>query len=177
MPRVSSCGEASGAGKTLTLNCLAGFSRPDSGRILAGEDLFFDAATHVHIAPQRRRCGYIFQDHALFPHMTVMQNLRFAAAVAQSRSKLKVKELLDAFELGSLANRKPAQLSGGQKQRAALARAMVSEPRLLLLDEPTQGLDARLKRSFFEVAENHPPAIGGAYRAGHPRPRRVLRGW
>ena len=150
---------ASGAGKTLTLNCLAGFTRPDSGRILAGEDLFFDAATGVHVPPQKRGCGYIFQDHALFPHMTVLQNLRFASAVARHRtqSKLsqpKTKELLEAFELGELANRKPAQLSGGQKQRAALARAMASEPRLLLLDEPTQGLDARLKRSFFELLHN-----------------------
>jgi molybdate transport system ATP-binding protein len=150
---------ASGAGKTLTLNCLAGFSRPDSGRILAGDDLFFDAATRVHVAPQKRACGYIFQDHALFPHMTVLQNLRFAANVARHRtrpkvSKPKMKELLEAFELGELANRKPAELSGGQKQRAALARAMASEPRLLLLDEPTQGLDARLKRSFFELLHN-----------------------
>jgi molybdate transport system ATP-binding protein len=142
---------ASGAGKTLTLNCLAGFSRPDAGRILVGEDLFFDAATHVHVPPQKRSCGYIFQDHALFPHMTVLQNLRFAASVARQKSKPKLKELLEAFELGDMANRKPAQLSGGQRQRAALARAMVNEPRLLLLDEPTQGLDARLKRSFFQL--------------------------
>jgi molybdate transport system ATP-binding protein len=144
---------ASGAGKTLTLNCLAGFSHPDSGRILLGDDLFYDAATRVHIPPQKRGCGYIFQDHALFPHMTVLENLRFAANVARHRTKPKLKELLDAFELGDLAHRKPAQLSGGQKQRAALARAMVSEPRLLLLDEPTQGLDSRLKRSFFEVLQ------------------------
>ena len=142
---------ASGAGKTLTLQCLAGFSRPESGRIVAGEDLYFDAATRVHVAPRKRRCGYIFQDHALFPHMTVMQNLRFAAAVGPKRAKPKLKDFLDAFELGDLANRKPAQLSGGQQQRAALARAMVSEPNLLLLDEPTQGLDARLKRGFFQL--------------------------
>lgn len=142
---------ASGAGKTQTLNCIAGFSKPDSGRILAGDELYFDAATNVHVPPQKRRCGYIFQDHALFPHMTVMQNLRFAARVGARGSRAKVKELVEAFELGELVNRKPAQLSGGQQQRAALARAMVSNPQTLLLDEPTQGLDARLKRNFFEL--------------------------
>lgn len=143
---------ASGAGKTLTLNCLAGFSRPDSGRILAGDDLYFDAATNVHLPPQKRRCGYIFQDHALFPHMTVLQNLRFAADVGRPRAtSSKIEDLLEAFELEDMAHRKPAQLSGGQQQRAALARALVCEPQLLLLDEPTQGLDSRLKRSFFEL--------------------------
>jgi molybdate transport system ATP-binding protein len=146
---------ASGAGKTLTLNCLAGFSQPDAGRILAGDDLLFDAATGVHLPPQRRRCGYIFQEHALFPHMSVLENLRFAANVSgrrsQSKAKDKAKDLLDAFELRDLANRRPAQLSGGQQQRAALARAMITDPRLLLLDEPTQGLDARLRSSFFEL--------------------------
>ncbi len=142
---------ASGAGKTLTLNCLAGFSRPDSGRILLGEELYFDGATKVHVPPQNRRCGYIFQDHALFPHMTVIENLRFAASVANHPPKGKLKELVEAFELGELTHRKPAQLSGGQQQRAALARAMLRNPHTLLLDEPTQGLDARLKRNFFEL--------------------------
>lgn len=142
---------ASGAGKTMTLNCLAGFARPDSGRILAGDDLFFDAATRVHVPPQKRRCGYIFQDHALFPHMTVMENLTFAAGVSRQRSKAAIKQLVEAFELGEMVTRKPAQLSGGQQQRAALARAMVAQPRMLLLDEPTQGLDSRLKQSFFEI--------------------------
>ena len=142
---------ASGAGKTLTLNCLAGFARPDSGRIVASEDLFFDAAAKVHLPPRKRRCGYIFQDHALFPHMTVGENLRFAASVASRQRRLNRAELLNAFELSDLVNRKPAQLSGGQKQRAALARALATEPKLLLLDEPTRGLDARLKRSFFDL--------------------------
>lgn len=145
---------ASGAGKTLTLNCLAGFAKPDSGRILVGDDLFFDAATGVHVPPRQRRCGYIFQDHALFPHMTVQQNLRFAADVAPQRPVQKLNHLLEAFEIGDLAHRKPAQLSGGQKQRAALARALVSEPRLLLLDEPTQGLDTRLKRNFHSLLQD-----------------------
>jgi molybdate transport system ATP-binding protein len=156
-PDITVVSGASGAGKTLLLNCLAGFTRPDEGRILVNDELLFDAATHIHLSPQQRRCGYIFQDHALFPHMTVRDNLRFAASTAAPARRRalnrhrRVQELLDAFELGDLAARKPAQLSGGQKQRAALARILVSEPRLLLLDEPTRGLDARLRRAFYEV--------------------------
>jgi molybdate transport system ATP-binding protein len=146
---------ASGAGKTLALNCLGGFSKPDEGRILVNDELYFDAATRVNLPPQARRCGYMFQDHALFPHMTVRENLKFAAASARHSSKLnkhrRMIELLEAFELGDLAGRKPAQLSGGQKQRAALARMLVSDPRVLLLDEPTRGLDARLKQAFYQV--------------------------
>ncbi len=147
----------SGSGKTLTLNCLGGFARPDEGRILINDHLYFDATANVHLSPQRRRCGYIFQDHALFPHMTVRDNLRFAASAAPSEKnrglnrRRRINELIDSFELGDLAARKPGQLSGGQKQRAALARVLVSEPRLLLLDEPTRGLDARLRRSFYNV--------------------------
>lgn len=148
---------SSGAGKTLTLNCLAGFARPDEGRILVRDEIYFDAATRVHIPPQRRRVGYIFQDHALFPHMTVRENLQFAASVAAGRKKRglqrnrRVNELLELFKLTELAQRTPAQLSGGQKQRAALARVLTGEPRLLLLDEPTRGLDARLRSTFYEV--------------------------
>ena len=146
---------SSGAGKTLTLSCLGGFTRADEGRILIDDQLYFDAATHLHLPPQKRRCGYIFQDHALFPHMTVRDNLRFAAASSHGHQRLqrhrRIQELIDAFELGDLAGRKPAQLSGGQKQRAALARILVSEPRMLLLDEPTRGLDARLRQTFYEV--------------------------
>jgi molybdate transport system ATP-binding protein len=148
---------SSGAGKTLTLNCLAGFARPDEGRILVRDELYFDAATNVHLPPQRRRCGYIFQDHALFPHMTVKENIAFAVSVAPIENgrglhrRRRVGELLNLFELGDLAGRKPAQLSGGQKQRAALARVMAGEPRLLLLDEPTRGLDTRLRDAFYDA--------------------------
>ncbi len=145
----------SGAGKTLLLNCLGGFLRPDEGRITVHDELHFDAATGIHLPPEQRRCGYIFQDHALFPHMTVRQNVRFAASSAKQASRRnqhkRVNELLEAFDVGDLAERKPAQLSGGQKQRAALARILASEPRLLLLDEPSRGLDARLRENFYEL--------------------------
>jgi molybdate transport system ATP-binding protein len=150
----------SGAGKTLILNCLGGFARPDEGRILVNDHLFFDAAAHVHLPPRERRCGYIFQDHALFPHMTVRQNLRFAAGSraftkTSTSGRLnrhrRINDLLEAFELTDLAGRKPMQLSGGQKQRAALARTLVNEPHLLLLDEPARGLDPRLREGFYDV--------------------------
>lgn len=147
---------ASGSGKTMFLNCLAGFLRPDEGRILVRDQLYFDAQANVHLRPERRRCGYIFQDHALFPHMTVRQNLRFAASLPGSGAsrlnlRRRVQELLESFELADLADRKPLQLSGGQSQRAALARILVREPRVLLLDEPSRGLDASLRNSFYRL--------------------------
>jgi len=144
----------SGSGKTLFLNCVAGFVRPDRGRILIASDILFDAATKVHLRPERRRCGYIFQDHALFPHMTVRENLRFATSLHGSRRlnrHRRINELLEAFDLAALSDRKPAQLSGGQKQRAALARVLITEPRVLLLDEPSRGLDEALRRTFWEL--------------------------
>lgn len=141
----------SGAGKTLTLNCIAGFIHPDDGRILVSDQIYFDAASNLHLPPQKRRCGYVFQDHALFPHMTVRENLRFAAGSGSLNRHRRINDLLEAFELSELGNRKPSQLSGGQKQRAALARSLVNDPRALLLDEPTRGLDSRLKQNFYEV--------------------------
>ncbi len=102
---------ASGAGKTLALNCLGGFSTPNEGRILINDELYFDGATGVNLRPRDRRCGYMFQDHALFPHMTIRNNLKFAVAAARHNSRLdkhrRMNDLLEAFELGELANRKP----------------------------------------------------------------------
>jgi molybdate transport system ATP-binding protein len=146
----------SGSGKTLTLNCVAGFARPDAGRILVNDRLYFDASSGVHLQPQFRRCGYVFQDHALFPHMTIRENLQFSASASRPRipvltQRRRINDLLDAFELADLAARKPAQLSGGQKQRAALARILMSEPQAILLDEPTRGLDERLRQSFYSI--------------------------
>ncbi len=146
----------SGSGKTMLLDCMCGFVRPDEGRILVHDELYFDAATHVHLRPELRRCGYIFQDHALFPHMTVRENLQFAASIVAARGgrlqvRRRVNELLETFDLTTLDARKPAHLSGGQKQRAALARILLTEPRLLLLDEPSRGLDSYLRQTLYAL--------------------------
>ncbi|MEO8661768.1 MAG: ABC transporter ATP-binding protein [Bryobacteraceae bacterium] len=143
---------SSGSGKTLTLDCIAGFIQPDEGRILLDDVILFDAASNVHLKPQARRCGYVFQNYALFPHMTLRENLMFAA---QNRPRLerhrRVNEMLETFGLTDMAGRKPAELSGGQKQRCSIARALVVEPKLLLLDEPAQGLDAPLRSQLYEI--------------------------
>jgi molybdate transport system ATP-binding protein len=141
----------SGSGKTLTLECIAGFIRPDEGRILLDDVILFDGVANVHLRPQSRRCGYVFQNYALFPHMTLRQNLIFAAQrIPRLNRHRKVNEMLDRFQLADVAGRRPGELSGGQKQRCSIARALIVEPRLLLLDEPAQGLDAPLRAQLYE---------------------------
>lgn len=156
---------ASGAGKTLTLDSIAGFVRPDEGRILLDDQILFDAAARVHLPPRMRHCGYVFQNYALFPHMTLRQNLEFAAERAPRLGRhRKVSEMLERFHLAEAAGRRPYQLSGGQKQRCSIARALIGEPRILLLDEPGRGLDAPLRADFYallrEVRQDfHTPAL------------------
>jgi len=147
----------SGAGKTMTLEAIAGFVRPDEGRMLLDDEILFDAASGVDLPPQLRHCGYVFQNYALFPHMTLRQNLAFAASCSR-REHLprlerhrKVNEMLDRFHLADVAGRRPREVSGGQKQRCSIARALIGSPRLLLLDEPARGLDATLRTQLYEV--------------------------
>jgi molybdate transport system ATP-binding protein len=136
----------SGAGKTLTLDAIAGFVNPTAGRILLNGRILFDAEARVSIPPQRRGCGYVFQNYALFPHMTLRQNLAFAAhRLPRLERHRRIAELLDRFALTDLAGRFPGELSGGQKQRGSIARALIAEPGILLLDEPGRGLDAALR--------------------------------
>jgi molybdate transport system ATP-binding protein len=142
----------SGAGKTLTLDAIAGFVRPGEGRIILDDQILFDAAAGVHLPPQARRCGYVFQNYALFPHLTLRQNLAFAA---ERRPRLerhrKVNEMLERFHLAEVAGRRPRELSGGQRQRCSIARALLGAPKLLLLDEPARGLDAPLRAELYTV--------------------------
>ncbi|HLJ16630.1 MAG TPA: ATP-binding cassette domain-containing protein [Bryobacteraceae bacterium] len=143
---------SSGAGKTLTLDCIAGFVRPDEGRILLDDEILFDAATEVHVPPRARHCGYVFQNYALFPHMTLRKNLEFAAERRPRLERHKqVTRMLEQFHLTEVAGRRPHELSGGQKQRCSIARALIGAPKLLLLDEPARGLDAPLRAELYTV--------------------------
>lgn len=130
----------SGAGKTTTLRMLAGLSKPDEGHLRVGNETWFDSIHGVNVPPQHRRIGFVFQDYALFPNMSVRRNLAYAGH--GTADKEKINAILDQMDLGHLAERKPHTLSGGQKQRVALARALMRNPKLLLLDEPLSALDS-----------------------------------
>ncbi|HEY2994194.1 MAG TPA: ABC transporter ATP-binding protein [Methylomirabilota bacterium] len=133
----------SGAGKTLTLQCLAGLIRPDSGRIVLGDRVFFDSTRGIDLPPQQRRIGYVFQGYALFPHLTVADNVGFGLRKApRAERQARVVRVLARLGLTGLERRYPRELSGGERQRVALGRALAIEPALLLLDEPLSALDA-----------------------------------
>ena len=138
----------SGCGKTTTLNCIAGLEHPDQGLIRVGDFVMTDSARQFSLQPEERGLGMVFQSYALWPHMTVFDNVAFGlriAKVERSAIKQRVAAILDLVGLGEMSNRYPFQLSGGQQQRVALARAVVTEPRLLLLDEPLSNLDAKVR--------------------------------
>ncbi|MER1966005.1 ATP-binding cassette domain-containing protein [Castellaniella sp. GW247-6E4] len=141
----------SGAGKSLTMQAIAGLLRPDEGRIEAGGRVLFDSARGIDVPPRARRLAYLFQDYALFPHLTVRQNIGFGLTRGwfnrHGRRPLPAaaQRWVEAFRLESLLDHYPAQLSGGQRQRVALARALSTNPGLMLLDEPLSALDADLR--------------------------------
>jgi molybdate transport system ATP-binding protein len=141
----------SGAGKSTLLDCLSGLVRPDAGRIVVGERVLFDGARRIDIPAQKRRIAYVFQSLALFPHLSVEENIEYGLRDIPDRDRRRsIEEILQAFGIENLRRRKPAQISGGEKQRTALARSLVTEPCLLLLDEPLTGLDAELKSAIVE---------------------------
>ncbi|ECL2232664.1 sulfate/molybdate ABC transporter ATP-binding protein [Campylobacter jejuni] len=134
----------SGAGKTTLLKIIAGLIKPEFGRIEVGDELWFDTQKNVNLAIQKRKIGFVFQNYALFPNMSVKENISYAAT-----SKQKAEELLSLMNLENLAKIYPKNLSGGQAQRVALARALAREPQILLLDEPLSALDFKM-RSFLQ---------------------------
>ena len=142
---------ASGCGKSMTLKCIAGIETPDSGEIVLNGRTLYDSVKKINLPPQLRRAGYLFQNYALFPNMTVAENILFAA-VGDKISKLK--ENLSRFQLDGLENAYPSELSGGQQQRVAFARVLTSHAEILLLDEPFSALDSYLKWQLeLELAE------------------------
>jgi molybdate transport system ATP-binding protein len=138
----------SGSGKSVTLQCIAGLLKPDEGRIEIGERVLFDSVAGINLRPQQRNVGFVFQDYALFPHLTVQENIAFGLNRELrdgNRFMARVNEFLALFELEALARSLPRNLSGGQRQRVALARALIRHPDVLLMDEPLSALDPVLR--------------------------------
>jgi molybdate transport system ATP-binding protein len=146
----------SGAGKTLTLDCIAGLEVPDKGCIILNGTTYFDSEKKINVSPQKRNVGYLFQNYALFPHLTVEENIIFGLP-SRNNAKKKMDEMLDIFEIHGFEKRHPSQLSGGQRQRVALARALITRPKILLLDEPFSSLDhivgMRLRRDLKKLRD------------------------
>lgn len=133
----------SGSGKTTLLRIIAGLEIPKSGTIIADGEVWFDSNKKINLPPQKRNVGFVFQDYALFPNMSVRQNLEFA--LKDKNDTKKIDEILAIMEIENLANMKPQNLSGGQKQRVALARTLMTNPKILLLDEPLSALDSAMR--------------------------------
>ena len=142
---------ASGAGKTTLLDCIAGLIEPDSGCIAIGDQILFDAAARIHLPVEKRNIGYVFQDLALFPHLTVEENVEYGLSqLPRAERNQRTAAILAAFRVPHLARTRPGKISGGERQRVALARALVTDPVVLLLDEPLAALDAATKSRIID---------------------------
>lgn len=139
---------ASGCGKSMTLKCIAGTEKPDSGYIALNDTVFFDSERNINLSPQKRKIGYLFQNYALFPNMTVEENVGIGIEADKQEKGKRVSELIQLLHLNGLERHYPKQLSGGQQQRTALARIIAYQPRLFLLDEPFSALDSHLKEQL-----------------------------
>jgi molybdate transport system ATP-binding protein len=137
---------ASGSGKTMTLQCIAGLLQPDSGRIELNGKVLFDSSNKVSLQSQKRKVGFVFQNYALFPHLTVVENIAYGIHhLPHQQAKSRVRQLLEIMHVTALEKRYPRQLSAGQQQRVAIARALAPDPEVLLFDEPFSALDTQLK--------------------------------
>lgn len=155
----------SGIGKTMVLQAIAGLIRPDEGHIRIAGDLFFDRKSNTHLPPRQRKVGFLFQDYALFPHLSALSNVGFglrrgAWGRLARRHKDEAMHWLERFEIAHLAHQKPHTLSGGQQQRLALARLAILKPRVLLLDEPFSALDPALRQSMRQEIDKLLQALG-----------------
>ena len=154
---------ASGCGKSLTLKSIAGIERPETGKIESAGKVFFDSAKKIWMPPQERNVGYLFQNYALFPTITVEKNIGIALRCGKKEKEKKVRDMIDRFSLQGLEKTLPGQLSGGQQQRTALARIMIYEPDMILLDEPFSALDSYLKeqtqRECLELLQDYPGTV------------------
>lgn len=141
----------SGSGKTTTLRCVAGIDKPDNGKIIINDKVYFDKEKNINIKPQMRNLGYVFQNYALFPHMNVWKNIEYGLKhLSEKDKKKRIEYMLQFFNIEHLVNHYPDQLSGGQQQRVALARALAPKPDILLLDEPFSALDMIIRNKLRE---------------------------
>lgn len=142
----------SGSGKTSCLRAIAGLITPDEGRIVAGNQVWFDSDKGINLAVQKRRIGFVFQDYALFPHLTAEQNIAFGirAELKKAAKRERAQALLSSLGIGYVARQYPRELSGGESQRVALARALASDPALMLLDEPLSAVDLKTRALLLE---------------------------
>jgi molybdate transport system ATP-binding protein len=141
----------SGAGKSTLLDCVAGLTRPDEGQIAVAADILFDSARKINVPALKRRTAYVFQSLALFPHLSSEENVAYGLKdLRQEERRERVEAILKAFRVEKLRKQRPGEISGGERQRIALARSLVTEPRVLLLDEPLTGLDAELKAAIVD---------------------------
>ena len=141
----------SGAGKTTILDCIAGLTTPESGMLNLKERVLFNGEKGIDVSPQNRRVGYVFQDLALFPHLSVKKNVQYGiASLPASEREERSRQILESFHVAELQQRKPSEISGGERQRVALARALVTDPAVLLLDEPLAALDAAIKSKIVD---------------------------
>lgn len=136
---------ASGCGKSMTLRCIAGIETPDEGQIILDDRVLFDSEKGIDLPPQKRHVGYLFQSYALFPNLTVEENIAIGCAVEKSKRAECVREKIEKLHLVGLEKKRPPELSGGQQQRVAIARLLASEPEIIMLDEPFSALDSHLK--------------------------------